>query len=505
MKICIVGGGSAGWLAALILSKTRPQNEYTLIESSKLGIIGVGEGTTAMIRYITNNPFFGISELEFIKETDALPKHAIRFENWNKDKTTFDIPLEGTPTASHYIDVYLYSALLNNIPIEYAAETSTATYENKTLYKLKDRIDGTKELVLDASTTAWHFDAHKFGKYLQKVCDRTNSVKHIDSEVDNISTDGDKVTSLTLANGQTIEADLFIDCSGFSRILSKATGQQTVSYNDTLPLDRAYMFKLEEDPMEKLPVTKATAVDNGWIFEIPTRNRNGRGYIYSSKFATEEEINAELEKIYGTKVNKVKVIEFETSRVEKTISGNVFCVGLASCFFEPLQATSIHCTILQLLQFVHTVLTDNIETTLNKTSTENYNKFVNLMYDDIADFIGLHYEGGREDTPFWSWVTNEKPKSAKVKEILELTKTRLSRSVDFTQYHACPGPNLYNYVLAGLGYYPKEKINEIYKLWNINDPEFMLMEFVPRNQELSNKCVTNITPNQFNEYIKGLL
>jgi hypothetical protein len=471
MNVVIVGGGTAGWLTALMMSAYKPNNTYTVIESTEIGIVGVGEGSTGLIRLIITNPLLNLSEYEFIKQTNATPKLGIRFTNWCGDGKHFDAALEGSYTCKtpEGLDSSIFSCVLNDLPIEYAAKSSHLTLNNKTNFFGEG--DG---LSTHEDLHAYHFNAHKVGKYFMSESLKRGNVTHIDSKINDVLVTDGKITSVKLDNGSEISGDLFVDCSGFARLLSSKLDQKIKSFKEYLPLDTAFMFTMADDDAEKLPVTNATAVNNGWVFEIPTQDRIGRGYIYSSQFASEDDIIKELETLYSKKIEKVKSIKFHSSRLEESFYSNCVSFGLSSCFFEPLQATNIHTTIIQISDFINNVLSSDIETTINPSSQKLYNDRINYMLDDIADFISLHYEGGREDTEFWKFVKYDKPKTEFVKHILEVSKCRLTRYNDFKNYYGSPSQALYNITLAGIDKFDKETIIKQYQDWDIKDEDVMM-------------------------------
>ena len=207
------------------------------------------------------------------------------------------------------------------------------------------------------SAHAMHIDAYKTADFF-KSRSIQKGVKHIESTVkDKILIPGNdyRIGSLVLDNGDTIEGDLFIDCSGFSKVLSE--DPTWISYSKQLITDRAFVYDIptEDDRME---YTTATAMNNGWRWEIPTIGKIGRGYVYCSQFADDDAIKKELEETHNTSVDKIKSLEFEPGRVIKFIDGNVVSIGLSSGFLEPLQATSIHCAIVQLETFFSEFLED---------------------------------------------------------------------------------------------------------------------------------------------------
>jgi len=501
MKICIVGGGTAGWLATLLLSNYRPNNKYVVVESSKIPIVGVGEGSTALLNDILNDPILNLNVGDFYRETEALPKMGIRFTNWLGDGTHFDESIEGSYTALNRIDTSIHALYATDNDINSHALTSTLSIRNKTNY-YKDNGDLTTIPGLEYSI-AYHFDAYKVGLYFKKHCiDKINRL--IDSEVEDLQVENGKIKSIQLSNGETVEADLFIYCSGFSKLFSKALDQKTISFKDVLLLDKAYVFRLSEQ-FEKPPVTNCLARDNGWIFELPTRNKIGRAYNYCSKFADEKQIHEELQRIYGCEVTHVKTISYEAHRLENSFYGNVLSVGLASSFFEPLQATSIHCTIIQLVNFINNVMIED-KPEFNPALIEQYNTATNTLLDDVADFVSLAYECGREDTDFWKFVKYDRKRTEKVKSVKEIIKSRTLRIEDIGNYFGIPSRSLWNIMICGLNLMDKQTILNEFKTFSINvDNE---INFLNSKEEIANIYIQNLnllTQDQLNEVLVEII
>ena len=306
-----------------------------------------------------------------------------------------------------------------------------------------------------------HIDAYRTAEFF-KSRSIQNGVKYIESTVtDKILIAGDnyQIGSLVLYNGDTIEGDLFIDCSGFSRVLSE--NSPWISYSKQLITDRAFVYDIptEDDKME---YTTATAMNNGWRWEIPTIDKIGRGYVYSSQFANEDAIKKELEETHNTSVDKIKLLEFEPGRIVKFIDGNVVSIGLSSGFLEPLQATSIHCAIVQLETFFSEFMFD-LSLLDDLCLVGRYNDNMAKLYDEMRDFVFLHYTGGRDDTDFWKYVS-ETPMPYRVKELLDLTKSRLIRSYDFDNaMMGSVGQESWNHILSGLGHFNSDLIDTVFK------------------------------------------
>ena len=500
MKICIVGGGTAGWLAAYILSSERPNNAYTVIESSAIGIIGVGEGTTGFFGGVLER--YKLPMVDFMKRTNALPKLGIRFRNWTGDDTQFDASLRGSFSSNEGfpIDSAMYAAIYNGDSIDVAQSQSLLTSKNVTNLCVNER-GGFNSYY--PNSQAYHFDANEVGKYFKRNCG--SKVDTIDATVTGVDHADGKIKSVWLDNGAVVDADIFIDCSGFARLLSNALGIQTKSYQDILPVDRALLFRLKDDPMEKTPCTTAWARDAGWIFEIPTRKKIGRGYVYCSQFTDDETAVKELEAAYSTEVIHDRTIKFTSCRLENSASGNLLSLGLASCFFEPLQATSIHNTIVQIYEYINGVLTDDLEQSTNYEVIKSYNDRINRLYDDTASFLALHYEGGREDSDFWKYVKFDKKKDEKASRILNLAKTRLTRNGDFDVYFGSAGYPLWNLILGGMGHFDRGVIKQQMDMWKFPlDRELKALREQAKRHARDAGALRLLTQKQIDSYLQAL-
>ena len=443
MEIVVVGGGTAGWLAALMISKIKPEHTVTVIESSKIGIIGAGEGSTGSLTTIVQNEMFdlGCVEEDFVKECDATLKLGIKHINWNKDVSGHYIaPIDGSPTSNDRCDIVFQHALgyRDQKLLHLATELGYKIHHNKNSFVEKD------------GNHAYHFDAHKVGKYFKKI----SNTAHIDSEVENVILNSETgwVEKLKLSNGQTIQGDMFIDASGFNQILMKAVGGKWKSYKENLPVNSALPFLLpyEEDEIIE-PVTNAWAQNNGWCWQIPTLHRRGCGYVFCDDFVTPEQAQDELEKTIGKKVDPIRLLKFESGRQDKLWIKNVLSVGLCAAFAEPLEATSIHTTIMQLKHFVFGCLSDTAEITCNDAQIDSYNNVNGHLYDTVKDFLVAHYTCGRNDTEFWKYIDSGATMTQFVKDIHAMCKHRVPNATLFPRQEGSAGWPLWSYVLAGTG------------------------------------------------------
>lgn len=495
MRIVIVGGGTTGWLVSFILSKTRPQNQYINVSSSSLGIIGVGEGTTGVFRSILTDPFYGINEFEFVKETKAMPKLGIHFKNWTEKGSSFISPLEGSVTSGNFLDTNLYSTILNDCPIEYSAKSSYLALNNKTNFILnKDTVE-----FYEYGMHSFHIDTHLTSNFFKRKSIE-NNVSHVDSIVKHVNVENQIIKSIFLDDGTEISGDLFIDCSGFRRVLSKSLNQKFVSSEKYLHVNAGLTFSLDKEVENTPSTTQAIAMNSGWIFEIPKQHETGRGYIFNKDFASEETLIKELESYYGCSVTPKKTIDYMCGTLDKFYVGNCLSVGLSSCFVEPLQATSIHCSVVQITDFIRNCLTDDIKSTTNKSVLDSYNQRTKTLYDDVVDFVSMHYTGGREDTSFWKHVKYEKELSPKVEEILDLSHSRLSRWDDWNTYYGCMNQIIWSSSLAGLGHYKKDTIQHVISSWNL--PLEYTREVIKDHVTEMNKIVTRCsTANELKKFL----
>jgi tryptophan halogenase len=441
MKIVIVGGGTAGWLSAYYIQQSLKDNvSITVIESSKLGIIGVGEGGTHMLGSFINNKDIEVDFdiKDFIIETSAAYKHGFKHVNWTNKQGHYFNPLDMNISKNSNIDLFLARQILRGEPIHIISDLGLLIEQQKTVI-FKDEtgfapIDG----------YSYHFDGTKVGQFFKK---RTNA-KLIDSVVKNVSLDEiGQIKDLLLEDGQIVLGDLYIDCTGFSKVLMKSLNTKWVDYKNLL-VNSALPYTLPcVPPVEILPHSTSTTLSSGWVWNIPISDRFGCGYVFNEDFISFEQAQQEVEELVGHSINPIKKIKFQSGRYEKTWIKNCVSLGLASAFVEPLEATSIHATTYQIQQLVSVLI--------KKINVDTFNTNVNGMYDEIKEFIALHYMGGKDTSDFWN-VVAEETSTDFTKNIIEISKHRFLKETDIVNNHNSISYRAWNQVLAGLGFFTKD-------------------------------------------------
>ena len=450
-RYVIVGGGTAGWLSALILQdavkRQKLDASITVVESSKIPTIGVGEGTTAVFRQMLKH--FGLDEFEFLRESEATIKFGIRHKDWKSVGHHYDGPIDdphlvvepqdGMPQS--YIDIFsvaagrkvsdthLFGSLLNQNKSPFARKANGALVPMSPFHH------------------AYHFDQALAGKWLRK---KSKGVATVDAQVLGVERNAETgdIEKL-LIDGEPVEGDFFFDCTGFRKsLIGKELGGTWVSYRDQLPVNRAMPFWIDLKEGEEIPpYTLAWAQSSGWLWSIPTQTRYGCGYVYSDAFLNPEQAQAEIEAVLGHKIEPRNDLRFDVGRQKDAWINNCVALGLSSSFLEPLEATSIHGTVVQMLVF----------TTFHLNPADSgrnaYNIFAARQVDDFRDFINLHYVTARRDTPFWQHVAENC--------IGEPAKARLekwqSKMPDYSDFTPLPGrfahteQQLHYPVLDGLG------------------------------------------------------
>jgi tryptophan halogenase len=350
----------------LYLASQRPQHCYTTIDSSAIGPIGVGEAATGKFNQMLNE--CGITDWEFMLATDALPKHSLRFINWAKNPGQFDSPLEYSASYQEPLDTRLFYQILNKQPIEHASTSGWYSLNERTSYKLDE--DGSHK---NTFKHGFQFDASKTATFLKtKAIER--GVLHLREHITEVNVGPGGITSLQTETGKVINADLYIDCSGLAILLISKLDCKVNSASDYIHVNSAMLFRLENDTRPKRTVGVSIARNNGWNFEISTRNRIGSGYVHNRHQVNKETLLAELSASYQQPISEVRTIQWEPGSLDQVWIGNCIAMGLSASFLEPLQTGAIHDTISQIKYLVETSLLETAAETLDPVVIKSYNR-----------------------------------------------------------------------------------------------------------------------------------
>lgn len=400
-QIVIVGGGTAGWMAAASLSHFLHTKNIgiTLIESTSIGTVGVGEATIPSIVHFNHS--IGLDELDFIRATRATFKLGIRFEDWRQPGETFFHPFADYGINFSGVDFHHYFYRLKQERPQLHLQDYSIACQLALHDHFAQPLENPNNPLADYSY-AYHFDAALYADLLRKLS-LSRGVRMIDQKVQqvNLNSDSGFIESLLLDNGETISGDLFIDCTGFKGLLIEETLQ--TGYEDWqhwLLCDSAVAVQ-SRSTQAPTPYTRTTALDAGWMWRIPLQHRMGNGYVFSSKFLSQEFATKKLlSHIPGELINNPKPFSFNAGRRKKVWNKNCYALGLASGFLEPLESTSI-----SLIQTGIThLLTFFPDMSFNQTMINEVNRRHQHEMERIRDFIILHYKlTQRTDTEFWRY------------------------------------------------------------------------------------------------------
>ncbi len=400
-KILIVGGGSSGWMsAAYLLKALHGKAEITLVESARIGTIGVGESTIPTIRPVLFD-FLEIPESEWMPACNATFKQGIKFVNWQHS------PEKNGENCFYH--VFGESKEHNNVPLThywikkklegFQGDFSSTCYPSPALME-----QGLSPKYLDdrvAVPYAYHFDANLVGDFLRDWA-TARGVKHVvDDVVDVKQNESGDIESVETAGGRSLAADLFIDCSGFAGVLIEKTLKEPfVSFSDCLLCDAAIALPVPSNSKKLNPFTTATALDNGWVWDTPLYDRVGTGYVYSSRFTSAEEAEQELRRFLGPRSDGIEArhLRMRVGRRRRSWVKNCVSIGLSSSFTEPLEATGLYFIYAALFHLVRYFPTKQVHPVLR----DKFNERIAFMVDDVRDFIVMHYcTTSREDSEFW--------------------------------------------------------------------------------------------------------
>lgn len=445
-NIIIVGGGTSGWMAAACFAKLlRPLGiSITLVESSEIGTVGVGEATIPPILDFIR--LLGIDERHFIQSTQATFKLGIKFNDWYELGQSYwhqfgavGANIDGVQFYQHW----LRSKRAGN-PAQFTDYAPAIAMAKKNTF---DIITDARH-ALQGAKYALHFDATLVAKYLRDYAEK-NGVLRIDSKIQRalLAEQGD-VAAILLEDGRELAADFFIDCSGFRGIIiEEALNSGYENWSAYLPCNSAVVAQTTNHG-SAAPYTQSTALSCGWQWRIPLQQRTGNGYVFCSNYCSDEEATALFtQNLQGELVTAPRILRFVTGKRKQLWKRNCIAVGLASGFLEPLESTSIHLAMKTILKFVEMLPAAGPD----QPTIDEFNRQLDAEYESIRDFIILHYcTTNRRDSEFWRWCASmEIPASLQTKIALFKSCGRLQRD-EFNLFTA----NSWYAVLEGMGLRP---------------------------------------------------
>lgn len=430
-SICIVGGGTAGWMAATLLTTALRGSgiQITVVESADIATIGVGESTVpSMMDFLQACQ---INLKEFIQATSASFKLGIRFDDWSAPGSRYFHPFGRVGKDINGFD--FYQAWLKSVAdgetTRWLDHSPSAIMAEQERFMLRPPLspysqsqNGQPEnWVLSSYAHALHLDAVQVGHYLRELAVK-RGVTRIAATVNKVIVDEMAfIRTLALDNGGLVSSDFFIDCTGFTGLLIAQTLQVGYEdWSDYLPCNRAVAVQTE-NVGNPVPYTIATALEAGWSWKIPLQHRTGNGYVFSSRFCSDDNAVATLlNRLNGNMLNEPRIIPFVTGKRHKIWHNNCLALGLAAGFLEPLESTAIHLVYKTLVHFIKHFPDRDFDS----DSEHAFNQKIDVDYQEIRDFIVLHYcTSARVDSEFWRWCQNM-PVPASLAEKLALFRKR---------------------------------------------------------------------------------
>jgi flavin-dependent dehydrogenase len=492
-SICIVGGGTAGWLTAgIIAARHRADLQITVIESETIGIVGVGEGTWPTMR--TTLKKMGISETEFFRQCNTSFKQGAKFARW----------ATGEPSDFYYHPLVLPEGF-PGLDLAPFWNPDAASFSNAVCYQeaicelgLAPKLITSPEYA-GIANYAYHLDAGKFASFVREHCVANLGVRHIvDDVLSVVLRDNGDVDCVETRGSGRLSADLFIDCSGFrSLLLGQALGVPFIDRSDVLFIDRALAVQVpyDSDQSNIVPHTVSTAQKNGWIWDIGLQSRRGVGYVFSSRHTNTDAALEELRAYIGPGHAGLQPREIKINPGHRQTfwKGNCVAVGLAGGFLEPLEASAL--VLIELSAELISGLMPATRETMDIVA-RRFNETTRYRWDRIIDFLKLHYIlSRRTDSRFW--IDNRDPVGIpeSLREQMELWRYRAPGDQDFMSNAEMFPAASYQYVLFGMGFRmdtraagPEREPGSAQRAFAQNEAlKVKWTRLLPRNRDLINK------------------
>lgn len=432
-RVLIVGGGSAGWIAAAYLNAALNCNgqriaDIGLIESPDVPRIGVGEATIPNINHIL--AVIGIDEQEFMKRVDGTFKQSIKYVSWlDNQGDYYHHPFSRYRPGP--IDWTAHNWLRSDRSIPFAETVSSQPIICE--LGLAPQMLGSGDLGAPL-TYAFHMNALKFADYLKELATARGVTHYVDHVVDVAMTEEGDIAALQTKAGQRLDADLFIDCTGFAAILiEKKLGVKWIDCSQWLLCDRAVTMHVPYEhhfPGRVRPYTTATALSAGWVWDIPLQGKRSLGYVHSSAFldvdAAEHELRA-FEGIHAESLDS-RIVKFKVGHREKAWARNCVAIGLAGSFIEPLESTGLYLSDLATVMLTEYFPYGNDMEPL----AFRFNRIMANRFYEILDFINMHYcLTRRTDSEFWREIRRPERINDRLNAKLEFWRNKPPSAADF--------------------------------------------------------------------------
>ena len=452
-SICILGGGTAGWMAANLFQHHWGElgTRIQLIESSAIGIIGVGEGSTPQLKAFFDK--LGIAERDWMPRCGATYKTGIEFIGWS-DRPGFERYFHPFPTDldSHTAPLFFNEARARRNGLDVPAHPDPYFIPGALA---RERLAPLPSENFPFETSyGYHFNAHRVGAYLREVA-MGRGVEHMDARIASVDLGGDgKVAALVSDDGRRFEADLFVDASGFRAVIIEgALGEVYRSFADNLFNDGAVVCPTPTPDGGPDVCTRSFAKSAGWIWQIPLTERVGNGYVYSSRYLDREQADSELRNHLGLgEDSEVRHLTMRVGRMDRSWVRNCLAIGLAQGFVEPLDATALHMVIATVEGFIRAVDSEG------ETERDRFNADVAKRYEGIRDYLVCHYRTAqRSDTDYWRDATRHDHLSDSLKQIMTtwFTGGDLVQEVLRQGIEGYYSPVSWHCLLAGYGNFPR--------------------------------------------------
>ena len=447
--LCILGGGTSGFITASVLAKYREQSglkfDIKLVQSTDIGSIGVGESTIFNINELFL--YLGLKDSDWMRDCNATYKTSIRFENFYKQGRYFYYPF-GPKTD---VTANQWFTLKELYPEVFTPEVASLYFNPKSIMNEENKLCDKDDYLRDYS--AYHFDSSLLGKYLKGYSEKKGVDVIEDTFLEaNLNDDG-SIESIICENN-TYSADLFIDCTGFkSLLLGKVMKEEYISFSDTLINNKALTAKIPYTDKDKQlkNYTNCVALDNGWVWEIPLWEHISIGYVHTNKFASEDEVKQELFDRYGE--IDYTTVNYKTGRYNRGWVKNVMGIGLSYGFIEPLESTGIATTLHGIFRALEILSKRDMYCT--QVDRDLYNHSLGDTIDRYKNFLEMHYFlSSREDSQYWKFVTESIDYNSKEYKTVFLKNMILDRDLSHLEYDSNGNPCFsgFLYIAAGMNY-----------------------------------------------------